>query len=68
MSDAPYVFIGETSPHEVAYKLLQHIAWAEKKAFAVSGSHPTDAPQRKWILDTYAECLQATTGRRVTKP
>jgi hypothetical protein len=46
------VHIGENSPEEVAYKLLQNIASQEKKTLVVK----SDA-ERKWLLDTYAECL-----------
>ncbi len=46
------VHIGENSPEEVAYKLLQNIASQEKRTLVIS----TDA-ERKWLLDTYAECL-----------
>jgi hypothetical protein len=53
MADASVVHLGENSPEYVAYKLLLHVADAEKKHFA--GLHPT--ADRKWILDTYAECL-----------
>ena len=48
MADAPVVHIGENSPEEVAYKLFRTVISAE------------DPPKKdkKYILDTYAECLQ----------
>lgn len=47
------VHIGENSPEQVAFKLYREIAAAE-----LYGSQPKN-PDRKWILDTYAECLLA---------
>jgi hypothetical protein len=61
MTDTSPVHIGENSPELVAYKLLQDIAAVEKRMLQpaqdlASGWKFAD---RKWILDTYAECLQA---------
>ena len=42
------------SPEEVAHMLLRAVALAEKIAIDTYG-----AANRKWILDTYAECLTA---------
>jgi hypothetical protein len=62
---ATVVHIGENSPEEVAYKLLVTIASNEKKTLSdrTSGSATAD---RKWLLDTYAECLSTvrTPGSR----
>ena len=61
---APVVHIGENSPEGVAYRLLQNIAAAEGLHI---GSNPTSALKlrdRKWVLDTYAECLYAVRGHR----
>jgi hypothetical protein len=52
MADNTVVHIGENSPEEVAYKLLQNIASQERKTLIVSSE-----AERKWLLDTYAECL-----------
>ncbi len=49
---APVVHIGENSPEEIAYKLLVTIAANEKKSL-----HGAATADRKWLLDTYAECL-----------
>jgi hypothetical protein len=46
------VHIGENSPEQVAFKLFHEVASAE------AGRAQID---RKWILDTYAECLMAVT-------
>lgn len=51
------VTLGENSPEEVAYKLFREVANAEGKR-SIYGTGST-APDRKWILDTYAECLLA---------
>ena len=44
------------TPEYVAYRLLQHVADIEQKP--ISGSDATRTG-RKWLLDTYAECLEA---------
>jgi len=52
---APVVHIGENSPEQIAYKLLLLIASKE-----LEGSYNDHATAgRKWLLDTYAECLLA---------
>ncbi len=56
MADAPVLHIGENSPEHVAYKLLQAIAAAESKLLTATMGGPATA-DRKWLLDTYAECL-----------
>jgi hypothetical protein len=45
---------GSPSAEEVAYKLMYVVAWAENKDLDGWGK-----ADRKWILDTYAECLLA---------
>ncbi len=57
MADEAVVHIGENSPEEVAYKLFRCIGAAEGKT-AFNGV-PQKGTDRKWILDTYAECLLA---------
>ena len=61
--DNTVVNLGENSPEQVAFKLLQLVANAEKKQLqsVMSASANSD---RKWILDTYVECLQAVKGSR----
>jgi hypothetical protein len=44
---------GENSPEYVAYLLMKDIAKIENKHFVVGDT------DRKWVLDTYAECLLA---------
>jgi hypothetical protein len=53
MADTPVVHVGENSPEEVAFKLMREIAMAENKS--LRGAVAGDKPNRKWILDTYAE-------------
>ncbi len=61
MADGATVHIGENSPEQVAYKLLLSIAVHEDKGVSAGLIHRAD---RKWLLDTYAECLESVQGRR----
>lgn len=67
MADQAVVHIGENSPEQVAFKLLKEVARAEGKGL-YDGAHG-EKPDRKWLLDTYAECLIAVTSpfRRFTQ-
>lgn len=60
---AAVVHIGENSPEQVAPKLLGVVALTEGKDVPgiCAGDNKVD---RKWILDTYAECLMAVKGFR----
>ena len=60
MAEEAVAHIGENSPEQVAYKLMEKVASAENKHFIGSNKN-TD---RAWILDTYAECFQAVRGFR----
>ena len=60
---APVVHVAENSPEHVAYRLLMIIASNEKKSLHGSMGSPATA-DRKWLLDTYAECLAAVSGKR----
>jgi hypothetical protein len=51
------VVIGINSPEYVAYKLFQHIAFVEGAKYSSDSSGSTAT--RQWILDTYAECVDA---------
>lgn len=58
----------DNSLERVAYDLLVAVAHAEhKNPVATSGSASWAGADRKWILDTYAECLQAVRGSRATE-
>jgi hypothetical protein len=52
MPDSPVVHIGENSPEEVAFKLFKEVVLVEIH----NGGQPNKMT-KKWILDTYAECL-----------
>ncbi len=56
MTDTSAVHIGVNSAEEVAFKLLHCVAVAEGKSFTRSPTAKSNV-DRKWILDTYAECL-----------
>ena len=56
------VHIGENSPEQVAYKLMDIIGSVEGKVFY----QDQNSADRTWILDTYAECLLAVVGSRET--
>jgi len=59
------VHIGENSPEHVAYKLMEKIADVEGRHLRHS-DRPDKIANRKWILDTYAECIRtvrAPSGR-----
>src|SRR6185312_12210816 len=51
--DMPESSGGAQSPEDVALKLLYVISWGENIDLEAWGK-----ADRKWILDTYAECLQ----------
>jgi hypothetical protein len=53
MADEPVIHIGENSPEQVAYKLLQLVAKSE--GFSLSSGE--SQPNKEWILTTYAQCL-----------
>ncbi len=63
MADQAVVHIGENSPEHVAYRLLADVARAEgKRLTAPAGDR--ESPDRGYILDTYAECLNAVKDNR----
>ena len=65
MADDPLVVpVGDISPENVAYTLMRDIAIVERKSFSPLPGEGFTSVDRRWILDTYAECLQATKGVR----
>ncbi len=65
MADSPpVVHIGENSPEHVAYRLLQQVMNIERMSPTQDPAQGWRPADRKWLLDTYAECLQATKGFR----
>lgn len=63
MADTTVVHIGENSPENIAYKLLQDIARMEGMSLHQSPSQGYQTATRQWLLDTYTECLEAVKGR-----
>ncbi|MDP1598323.1 MAG: hypothetical protein Q8M13_04090 [Phenylobacterium sp.] len=58
---------GENSPEHVAYRLMECIADVEGISLSKSGKEKMAT--RKWILDAYAESLDAVrANRRYNKP
>lgn len=55
MADQTTVHMGENSPEQVAYKLMNAIANAEK--VHLTGVNINS--NREWILKTYMQCLMA---------
>lgn len=60
------VHLGENSPEQVAFKLMQEIAITEGRYFD-SDARGEQHADRRWILDTYAQCLTAVKGYHQTK-
>jgi hypothetical protein len=58
------VHIGENSPEQVAYRLLQDVMNAEGRS--IFRTEKREQVDRKYLLDTYVECLKAVkaTGHR----
>ena len=60
MADAaPVIHIAENTPEQVAYRLMVGIAAAENKPNRNVGDNVYVVADRKWLLNTYAECLKA---------
>jgi hypothetical protein len=49
--------IGENSPEQVAFKLMELIAGIEDKHLHRAPGEHQSLADKEWILDTYAECL-----------
>jgi hypothetical protein len=50
------------TPEAVAFMLFQAVAYAEGKQIAEGQDSRTSKPDRQWILDTFAECLNTVQG------
>jgi hypothetical protein len=60
MADESVARIGENSPEQVAYKLMQEVAQVERIVIGAGDLPPYwTRAGRAWILDTYQECLYA---------
>lgn len=64
MAEQTVLHIGENSPEEVAYRLMDNIADVEQKVLHGNPGSGATSADRQWILDTYAECLRAVHGLR----
>jgi hypothetical protein len=68
MSEKTEVRLGGASPEEIAFKLLMLVAKTERRS--MEGYKQADLNEgwteanRKWILDTYNECIEAAKGYR----
>ena len=62
MSDAKVVNAGENTPEHIAYKLLTDVMNVEDMSYW--GANGKKRVDRKYLLDTYSECLDAVKGRR----
>jgi hypothetical protein len=61
MADETTIHIGENSPEQVAYKLMQQIAASE--GFVLGGMG--QRPNREWLIRTYSQCLYAIRNPQV---
>jgi hypothetical protein len=63
---APVIHIAENSPEHIAYRLLRDVALIEHKAITGPGEikEGWTRADRKWLLDTYSECLTSVQGNR----
>jgi len=57
--NAAVVHIVSNTPEEVAFKLLGIIGAIEQRQFYGHGQNPAD---RKWVLETYHQCLMTVKG------
>ena len=60
MSIDTTVYVGDNSPEQIAYKLLQAIAFAEGKS--LQAGMTGHKPDRAYILSTYWECWRVVQG------
>ena len=59
MADNAVVHIGENSPENIAFKMMNLIAAVENREPYGHGDSPMT---REWILKTYAQCRKAVSG------
>ncbi len=62
MADLPVSRAVENTPEYIAYLLMERVADLEGVALSREGKDKLAS--RKWLLDTYAECLDAARGAR----
>lgn len=56
--------MSDNTPEFIALELLRIVAVVEGKPLAGIATEGETRPDRKWVLDAYAECLEAAQGRR----
>lgn len=56
-------FVNGKSREEIAYMLMRDIASLENRGMYANHDSPAD---RKWILNTMADCVRATKGQGVS--
>ena len=59
MSEQPTEHAGNETAESVAFRLLMLVADLESRTLHGNPAKDRTNADRKWILDTYAECLQA---------
>ena len=63
MAEQTVVHMGENSPEQVAYRLMQDVARVENKLLHANVVAPDQtSADRQWILGTYVECVRAVRG------
>jgi hypothetical protein len=59
------VHMGENSPEYIAYRLLKDVMDLEGKTLSRGVTNPNiSTADRKYLLDTYLECIQAVRNIR----
>ena len=58
--------VHKTAAQRVALDLLERVAFIEWKRIG-RGQEYASATNREWLLNTYAECLEAAKGKRILK-
>jgi len=64
MAAEPTVQISLNSPKQIAFRLMETIANVEHKVLHHNPGTGELEADRRWILDTYAECLLAVKSPR----
>jgi hypothetical protein len=59
MSEQPVEHAGDETAESVAFRLMLLVADLESRTLHGNPAKDRVNADRKWILDTYAECLQA---------
>ncbi|MEO9900350.1 hypothetical protein [Nisaea sp.] len=67
MSDTTHLHVGENTQEHIAFKLLEVVASVEQKNLFHYEGAPEKTPTREWVLNTFAECLQAARSHRKWK-